>query len=88
MASSPYRVPSREISFSKGDVFLRHSDGVYESQNAAGESYGLERLARLLSSAGATTASAIRDAIVRDVETFRGGARQEDDITVVVARVC
>jgi serine phosphatase RsbU (regulator of sigma subunit) len=83
----PYRVPSREMAFNSGDVFVVHSDGVYESQNAAGEIYGLDRLASMLSSLDHAPAAEIRDAILRDLEVFRGGTAQADDVTLVVARV-
>ena len=83
----PYRVPSREIAFSRGDVFVVHSDGIYESQNAGGETYGLDRLARVLSSADHATAAEISCAILRDLETFEGRTAQEDDVTLVVAVV-
>jgi hypothetical protein len=83
----PHRVPSREMTFRSGDVFVLHSDGVYESQNAAAESYGLDRIVRVLESAGNDDAAAIRDAILRDVESFRAGGAQQDDVTVVVALV-
>ena len=83
----PFRVPSRAIAFSSGDVFVLHSDGVYESLNPAGESYGLERLQGLIASQDGASAAGIRDAIVKDVEAFRAGVAQEDDVTVVVARV-
>ena len=82
----PYRVPSRELMFNSGDVFVMHSDGIYESQNAAGETYGLDRIARVVSTVD-HSATAIRDAILRDLETFRGTSVQQDDVTLVVARV-
>lgn len=83
----PHNVPSREITFNSGDVFVLHSDGVYESQNAAGEIYGFDRLMRLLEDMDGAGAAETRDAIVRDVEAFRAGAPQDDDLTLVVARV-
>ncbi|HEU4522609.1 MAG TPA: PP2C family protein-serine/threonine phosphatase [Thermoanaerobaculia bacterium] len=83
----PFRVPSADVAFASGDVFVMHSDGVYESRNAAGETYGLGRLSDVLSRVGDATAAAIRDAIIRDVEAFRAGSPQDDDVTVVVARV-
>jgi hypothetical protein len=58
----PHRVPSTEMTFTSGDVFV-------------------------LQSAGEADAAAIREAILRDVESFRAGAAQEDDVTIVVARV-
>jgi sigma-B regulation protein RsbU (phosphoserine phosphatase) len=83
----PHRVPSTEMTFGSGDVFVLHSDGVYESQNPAGESYGLDRIVQVLQNAGKADAEAIRDSILRDVESFRAGRAQQDDMTVVVALV-
>ncbi|MBK5260833.1 MAG: serine/threonine-protein phosphatase, partial [Thermoanaerobaculia bacterium] len=83
----PYRVPSRTIEFRTGDVIVLHSDGVYESRNAAGEVYGLERLMQLLVTLTEANAEVMRDAVLRDVEAFRGTQPQEDDVTVVVVRI-
>ena len=71
-----------------GDVLILHSDGIYESRNPAGEPYGLARLsAVVLRHPAKSSATTFRDAILKDVETFRGGAAQEDDVTVVVAKM-
>lgn len=83
----PYRVPSRELSWQSGDVFVMHTDGLYEWQNEAGEIYGLERLATVVAGADGLDATAVRDAILRDVDLFRGSTVQEDDVTLVVARL-
>lgn len=83
----PFRAGERTLDVQPGDVLVVHSDGVYESRNAAGEEYGLDRLQRLVASHPAQAGAAeLRDAIVRDAEQFRGRA-QDDDVTVVVARV-
>jgi serine phosphatase RsbU (regulator of sigma subunit) len=83
----PLRVESTDLSFSSGDVFVLHSDGVYETRNAAGDAYGLDRLESLLASSDSATPREICDAIARDLDTFRGGTPQEDDVTIVVARI-
>jgi len=84
----PLRIPQREIPFAAGDVFVLHTDGVYETVNPAGESFGMERIEEAVRACGDdATAAEVRDAIVRDVERFRDGRAQLDDITVVVARV-
>ena len=84
----PIQVAERKVPLGRGDVVVLHSDGVYEARNAAGESYGLESLESIVGSMnGDTSVEQIRDAIVADVERFRGEAAQEDDITVVVARI-
>jgi serine phosphatase RsbU (regulator of sigma subunit) len=83
----PFRAAERAVELQSGDTIVVHSDGVYESRNAAGEEYGLDRLQRFVASHPETaTAEQLRDAIVRDAEQFRGRA-QDDDVTVVVARI-
>jgi serine phosphatase RsbU (regulator of sigma subunit) len=82
----PVTIPQRELDVSSGDVFVLHSDGIYETRNAEGDIYGLERLAAVVRDHDGT-AESLRDAILADVEQFRGSAIQDDDVTVVVAKV-
>ena len=83
----PVTIPQREMPFAAGDVFVLHTDGVYESESPAGETYGIERIEAVVRECPDASAAEVRDAIVRDVERFRGGGAQRDDITVVVARM-
>jgi sigma-B regulation protein RsbU (phosphoserine phosphatase) len=78
-------VPQTVVPFTTGDTFVLHSDGIYETTNAAGEEYGLDRLRRVVSACEGT-AEEIRDAVLRDVEQFRGDVAQQDDVTIVVVR--
>ena len=82
----PVTIPQRQIDVSPNDIFVLHSDGVYETRNSADEVYGLDRLAEVIR-ANDGTAESLRDAILADLERFRGSAVQGDDVTVVVARV-
>ena len=79
-------IPEREVYFERGDIFLLHSDGIYETTNAGGEPFGLERLAALFASLN-VSAALVRDAVLRSVAAFRGNAPQQDDVTVVVVRI-
>lgn len=84
----PVAIPQQSVPFASGDVFVLHSDGIYECRNEAEEIYGLERLSEVIRTHPRTaTADSLRDAIIGDVERFRGKAPQEDDVTVVVAKV-
>lgn len=78
-------VPQQVVPFASGDVFVMHSDGIYEAMNETGETYGLERLGRVVAAASGT-AEQIRDAVLRDVESFRSTEPQQDDVTIVVVR--
>lgn len=83
----PVDIPQRQLEFAAGDVFVLHTDGLYETRDAADEVYGLERLERIVAEHGGVSAQALRDAIVRDVTAFRGSREQDDDVTVVVCKI-
>ncbi len=76
----------REIVFAAGDTFVLQTDGVYETTSPGGDSYGFSRLERALAAAGGS-AAAIRDAILRDLWSFKGAAPQTDDVTIVVIKI-
>jgi serine phosphatase RsbU (regulator of sigma subunit) len=65
-----------------GDVLLLYTDGLIEAEDADGADYGTDRLHAL---AASTTRSprALVDACVRDVVAFHGGARLQDDLTLL-----
>ena len=75
------------LSLAPGDILLACTDGVTEARNAAEEEFGESRLERTVLRHPAGSAAALRDRIVDEVDRFRGAAPQQDDITVVVARV-
>jgi hypothetical protein len=83
----PVRIPQRRIGLARGDVVLLHSDGVYETRNPTDDIYGFERLEQVVRIAGDGSAEMLRDAILRDLASFRGNAPQYDDVTLVVARI-
>jgi PAS domain S-box-containing protein len=67
-----------------GDLMLLYSDGLIEAMNEEGEQYDVPRLTARLQQLRAESAQAIRDAILDDVRRWQ--SRQEDDITLIVAR--
>jgi serine phosphatase RsbU (regulator of sigma subunit) len=67
-----------------GDKVVIYSDGVTEAQNARGEFFGKKRLREIVTRHAAGNCAAIHDAIQEGVSAFAEGARQSDDITVVV----
>ncbi|HUP60646.1 MAG TPA: PP2C family protein-serine/threonine phosphatase [Thermoanaerobaculia bacterium] len=83
----PVDIPQRQLDIESGDVFVLHSDGIYETRNAEDEVYGLDRLFDVVRLRGNDGAESLRDAIIADVERFRGSALQADDVTVVVAKI-
>ena len=78
---------SREISFSKGDIFVLYTDGVTEAMNARGELYGEERLVEAVRSFKNLTSKEMLDAIGKEVRTFEPKAKQHDDITLIAIKM-
>lgn len=83
----PVAIPQRRVAVATGDVIVLHSDGIYEARNGRDEAYGLERLERIVREHESGSAEALRDAILADVHSFRAGAEQQDDVTLVVCRL-
>ena len=67
-----------------GDVLMLYTDGVVEARSVDGSQYGLDRLARELERVATSSAGAIRDHVVASVQSWM--SRQDDDMTVLVAR--
>jgi sigma-B regulation protein RsbU (phosphoserine phosphatase) len=72
---------------SEGDVLVVYSDGITEAQNAAGEEYGEQRLAALVTERRHETAENIRRDIFDDIDRWSGDAERGDDQTVVILKV-
>jgi serine phosphatase RsbU (regulator of sigma subunit) len=83
----PVNIPQRRFDWTPGDVFILHSDGIYETRNARDEVYGLDRLQRIVKERGDASAEELRDAILQDVAAFRGAGEQDDDVTIVICKM-
>lgn len=83
--SFPY-ANNNTSALNRGDIILIGTDGINDTRNAAGETFGQERLENIISAASAESAEEIRNSIVEEVEQFRGTFSQEDDITLVVVK--
>jgi serine phosphatase RsbU (regulator of sigma subunit) len=69
-----------------GDALVIYSDGVSETQNAAGEEYGPVRLYNTVARYLDSTAAGIRDKIEADLTKFAQGTPANDDITLVIVK--
>jgi sigma-B regulation protein RsbU (phosphoserine phosphatase) len=86
LPSSQYDESS--IDLAPGDVVLFASDGILESENAAEEEFGLQRLSAVLSTISPQdSARAIAERILAETDDHSGEASPHDDRTLVVLRV-
>ncbi|MDQ3906728.1 MAG: serine/threonine-protein phosphatase, partial [Acidobacteriota bacterium] len=69
-----------------GDVLVVYSDGVSETQNAAGEEFGAMRLYDVIARNLDSSASGIRDKIEAALTKFAQGTDSVDDLTLVIVK--
>ncbi len=81
------RYQKETLTLLPGDILLAFTDGVTEARNETEEEFGEARLEALVSRHPDRPAAGVRDLILEEVDRFRGAMPQQDDITVVVARV-
>ena len=67
-----------------GDVFVLYTDGIPEAKRDDGVMYEQHRLREAIRTHAAMPAGDILKAILESVEFFRDGARQRDDVTILV----
>jgi serine phosphatase RsbU (regulator of sigma subunit) len=72
--------------YEANDLIILFTDGVFESVNAAGEEYGLERLREVVARHGYFTAMEVKEKILQDVREFCVGGHVVDDITLMVIK--
>lgn len=76
-----------EVAADPGDMLLIFSDGITEAMNEDGEQYGEQRLVDLVAASGDTQVAEISKRLFADVDAFVGTSGQQDDMTMITARV-
>jgi phosphoserine phosphatase RsbU/P len=80
---------SEEVSISlvKGDRYLLYTDGLTEANNPARETYGMPRLADLLSQERSRNPDKIIASIMNDVKKFSLDTPYHDDLTMLAIEI-
>jgi serine phosphatase RsbU (regulator of sigma subunit) len=76
-----------EATISPGDILVVYSDGVTEARSGSGEFFGDERLLAAIRANASLPAAGLVEAIAAAAHSF-SGKKQEDDLTLLVARAC
>jgi phosphoserine phosphatase len=69
-----------------GDILLLLSDGIYEYRSAHNEDFGQERVEAIVRDHHRKPSAELAGVLLESVRRFGEGARQEDDITVVLVK--
>jgi len=70
-----------------GDVLVCYSDGLTDAESSHDSRYGLERLKMVVAGAAEQSAHGLAQTIIADVDAFRAGTPQPDDLTLLVMKV-
>ncbi|HTO94268.1 MAG TPA: PP2C family protein-serine/threonine phosphatase, partial [Bacteroidota bacterium] len=72
------------VDLEAGEILLMYSDGLIETQSAAGEFFGEERLSALLKGSCSSGAADLGERLVAACDSFQGYAPAHDDLSLVI----
>jgi sigma-B regulation protein RsbU (phosphoserine phosphatase) len=75
------------IDLKPGDLLVAFTDGISETMNTAEEEWGEERFVESIKACAGLPAAGILSSIMQAADVFAGGAKQHDDMTLVVLQV-
>jgi len=70
-----------------GQIIAIGTDGIWEAFNSEGQMFGKKRLCDIIRKHSAFAADDILSAVYAGLHAFMGGAKSEDDITLVIIKV-
>ncbi|HVD93204.1 MAG TPA: SpoIIE family protein phosphatase [Vicinamibacterales bacterium] len=76
-----------QVKLHKGDVLVLYTDGITEAMNVGQDLFGDDRLGRLITEHGHLDTGDLRERILREIESFVGGADQHDDMTMILIKI-
>ncbi len=76
-----------EVPLHVGDVLVLYTDGITEAMNSMNDLFGDARLSRIVEEHGHLASGELRERILREIESFVGGADQHDDMTMILIKV-
>jgi phosphoserine phosphatase RsbU/P len=75
------------VELNPGDLLVMYTDGVSEAMNPAEEEWGEERMTSAIERCEGLSAAGTVEQILQAADEFARGAKQHDDMTLVVLRV-
>jgi phosphoserine phosphatase RsbU/P len=70
-----------------GELYVLFTDGISEAMNETDECFGETRLGGLLEDHADLPSEELRERVLREVQTFVGGAPQHDDMTMILLKI-
>jgi len=81
-----YAYEQGTVSVSQGDILVAYTDGISEAMNSAEEEWGEARMMDTIQLCAGLRAQEVLERILAAADAFVAGAKQHDDMTLVVLR--
>jgi sigma-B regulation protein RsbU (phosphoserine phosphatase) len=81
----PYQQGS--VTIAPGDTFIAFTDGISEAMNNSDDEWGEDALIQSVECCNGLRAQEVLDRVFKDCDEFVAGAKQHDDMTLLVMRV-
>ncbi len=81
-----YAYDQGTVSLAAGDILVAYTDGISEAMNSADEEWGEERMMTTVKQCDGLPAPDILQKILAAADAFVAGAKQHDDMTLVILR--
>jgi len=75
------------IPLNAGDLYVFFTDGISEAMNEQDDCFGEGRLGRLVEEHAHLASAELRERVLREIESFVGGAPQHDDMTMILLKI-
>ncbi len=75
-----------ELTLAPNDTLFLYTDGLTELFNAAGDEYGVQRVESLAKRHAASCPEDLISACLAEMQSFAGGTKQKDDLTLLALR--
>jgi sigma-B regulation protein RsbU (phosphoserine phosphatase) len=75
------------IALEPGDVLVAFTDGISEAMNLADEEWGVENLICCVQGSCGIVSCELIQRVMATADAFTGGAKQHDDMTIVIGRI-
>ena len=84
----PVRYEEEAYQLRPGDKLIGYTDAAIEWANSQRETFGSERLLEFLSAQRELTVTELANSLLQKLESFSGGEKCKDDLTLVVTEYC
>jgi PAS domain S-box-containing protein len=81
-----HMIDEAKVPLHSGDVMVVYTDGITEAINAAGVTYGIERLSEAIRTSHGEPAESIRAAVLNNLREYIGGQHLLDDVSLLVIK--